>query len=112
MRRSSTVLVIGSVLLILGIGNWLFGGAKMTEYKQRRRAAAQLGGPAVKQPFRGTSSILERRTGAHDLFEDADIKYEYYRVIARGGRVITFVGVFLMAGALARRLATAERKPG
>jgi hypothetical protein len=109
VRRSSTVLLVGIVLLLLGAGNWVFGGIKMTEYKQRRRAAAQLGGPAVKQPFRGTESILERRTGAHDLFEDADIKYEYYRVIARGGRVVTLVGAFLAASAVARRLATAAR---
>lgn len=83
----------------------------MGEYKQRRRHAVQVGGPAVKQKFKGTLSILDRRTSAHDLFDDADIKYEYYRVFARGGRVVTFVGVFLVAGALARRLARPSRAP-
>ena len=105
MRRSTFVLVMGLVFLVLGAGNWGFGGSKMSEYKQRRRFAVQMGGPAVKEPFRGTTSILEKRSSAHDLFEDADIKYEYYRVIARGGRVMTLTGVALVLGAAARQLA-------
>jgi len=88
---------------LLGAGNWAFGGPKMSEYKQRRRHAAQMGGPSVRAPFRGTLSILDKRTSAHDLFDDADMKYEYYRVIARGGRVMTIAGFVLVVGALARR---------
>ena len=103
MRRSSTVFVIGLVLLLLGAGNWAFGGPKMSEYKQRRRHAVQIGGQAVKAPFRGTLSILDKRTSAHDLYDDADIKYEYYRVIARGGRVMAITGAVLVVGALLRR---------
>ena len=103
MRKSSTVLIIGLVLLLLGAGNWAFGGPKMTEYKQRRRHAVQIGGQAVRAPFRGTLSILDKRTSAHDLFDDADIKYEYYRVIARGGRVMAIAGFVLVVGALLRR---------
>lgn len=102
------MLVAGLVVLVIGAGNWGFGGIKMTEYQSRRRVAAQLGGPPVKERFRGTLSALEPRTSAHDLFDDADIKYEYYRVFARGGRVITFAGIFLVAGALVRRF-TAEK---
>ncbi len=99
------MLVLGFVFLLLGAGNWGFGGDKMSEYKQRRRFAAQMGGPAVKERYRGTAGVLEKRTSANDLFEDADIKYEYYRVIARGGRMMTITGAVLVIGALARRLA-------
>lgn len=105
VRRSSLVLVLGLVFLLLGAGNWAFGGDKMSEYKQRRRFAVQMGGPEVKERYRGTLGILEKRSSANDLFEDADIKYEYYRVIARGGRMMTITGAVLMLGALARRLA-------
>jgi hypothetical protein len=108
VRRSTVVLVMGLVFLLLGAGNWVFGGDKMSTYKHRRRHAAQMGGPAVKEPFRGTVSILEKRTSAHDLFEDADIKYEYYRVIARGGRMMTITGAVLVFGALARRIAVRQ----
>ena len=103
MRKSSTVLIIGLVLLLLGAGNWAFGGPQMSEYKQRRRHAVQIGGQTVRDPFRGTLSVLDKRTSAHDLFEDADIKYEYYRVIARGGRVMAIAGFVLVVGALVRR---------
>ena len=95
-------------MLLLGAGNWAFGGPKMNEYKQRRRHAVQIGGQSVKTPFRGTMSILDKRTSAHDLYDDADIKYEYYRVIARGGRVMAIAGFVLVIGALLRRYA----KPG
>lgn len=97
--------MLGFVFLLLGAGNWGFGGDKMSEYKQRRRFAVQMGGPEVKERYRGTLGILEKRSSANDLFEDADIKYEYYRVIARGGRMMTITGAMLMIGALARRLA-------
>jgi hypothetical protein len=103
VRKSSTVLVIGLVLLLLGAGNWAFGGPKMSKYKQRRRHAVQIGGPAVKAPFRGTLSILDKRSSTNDLYDDADIKYEYYRVIARGGRVMAITGFVLVVGALLRR---------
>lgn len=110
MRRSTVVLVMGLVFVLLGAGNWGFGGNRMSEYKQRRRFAVHMGGPAVREPFRGTSSILEKRGSAYDLFEDADIKYEYYRVIARGGRVMTLTGAVLVLGAIARQLAV-RRSP-
>jgi len=108
VRKSSTIFIIGLVLLLLGAGNWAFGGPKMSKYRQRRRHAVQIGGQAVKAPFRGTLSVLDKRTSAHDLYEDADIKYEYYRVIARGGRVMAITGFVLVIGSLLRRYS----KPG
>jgi len=55
----------------------------------------------------------DRRPGGKGAFsrhayEDADIKYEYYRVIARGGRVMALAGFVLVIGALLRRYS----KPG
>jgi hypothetical protein len=97
--------------LAIGAGNWSFGGSKMEKYRDRRRLAAQIGGPAVKHKFNGTLSILEPRTNAHDLWDDADLKYEYYRVFARGGRVITIAGALLVTGALVRKLAREKVKP-
>ncbi len=102
-RRSSRVLVAGLVLLVLGIGNWQMGSSKQRQYADRIAYAREIGGPGLGRPFRDTSSILEPRTTAHEIYDDSTAKYEYYRVVYRGGRLLMGIGCVLIAGALVRR---------
>jgi len=104
-RRSSRVFIIGLVLLVLGIGNWVVGGYKIHQYRRRAEIAYRRGGPDVHLPYRGTASILEPTTPARDLYEASRVKYEQYRVVHRGGRMLTILGVLMVLGALARRWA-------
>jgi hypothetical protein len=103
MRRSSRVLVFGLCFLLLGLGNWGMGTAKMNHYKRQRAYAVQIGGAGVRERFAGTQSILQERGTAHELYEDARGKYRYYRVVHHGGRVLAIVGPVLVAGAVIRR---------
>ena len=105
-RRSSRVLIFGLVLLVLGYGNWAMGHSKVQMYKHRQREAIRMGGGLdVTTPFRGTSSILEERTEAHELYEESVARYRYYKVMRRGGRFLMQVGGVLIAGAILRRIA-------
>jgi len=108
-RRSSHVLVAGVVLLVLGVGNWHMGSDKMRQYANRIAYARELGGPGVERPFRGTASILEPRTTANELYEDATAKHEYYRLVFRGGRLLCLLGGVLIASALLRRILVPAR---
>ena len=98
------MLGVGLALLILGAGNWAMGRAKLVQYQARMSEAVAIGGPAVRQPFRGTASILEDRTAAHETFAHARLKHEYYRVIHRGGLLLLILGGLLAGGALLRRV--------
>ena len=90
-------------MLALGIGNWTMGSIKLAQYGSRMAAAVAEGGPEVRRPFRGTESILERRTDAHELYTKSLIKREQYRVVHRGGRMLTLLGSAFILIALARR---------
>ena len=96
-------------MLVLGLGNWLMARSKLEQYANRISYARELAGPEVDKPFRGTASILEPRTTAHELYEDWTAKHEYYLVVHRGGRVLIAVGLLMAAGALLRRLAVPVR---
>lgn len=104
IRRSSRVLIVGLVLLVLGLGNWRMGADKVAQYGRRMEYARTIGGPGADEPFRGTASILDTRTAAHELYEDSSDKYQYYLVVYRGGRLLTVIGLVLICGAVARRI--------
>jgi len=101
-RRIRTTIGVGAALLALGVGNWALGARRLEHYAQRIGYARELVGPEVDRPYRGTLSILEKRTGAHELFEDATAKHGYYRMVRRGGRVLTLGGCLVLLLALAR----------
>ncbi len=103
VRRSSRVLVAGLALVILGLGNWAMAGRKVEQYEVSMARARQAGGPAVERPFRGTASILEERGQAHERYESARLKREYYLVVYRGGVLLSVLGLSMCMGALLRR---------
>lgn len=105
-RGKSTILLsVGISLVVLGIANTVTGWTKMDEYRARKRAAVAAGGESVKLPFSGTPSILDPSTDAQLLYESAAIKYEYYRIVRRGGFYFTGFGaaVLVAAGVRGRR---------
>lgn len=104
MARSTgkILVVVGLSLLTLGVANTLIGDAKMDDYRARKRAAVAAGGDSVKQPFSGTPSILDPSTDAQLLYESAYIKYEYYRIVRRGGHYFLGIGSAVLLFAAAR----------
>lgn len=103
-HRGRILVIVGVSTLALGIANWIVGDAKMDEYRVRKRAAVAAGGESVKQPYWGTPSILDPSTDAQLLYESAAIKYEYYRIVRRGGHYLTGLGgaILLLAAARSR----------
>jgi hypothetical protein len=107
---SKIVVVVGICLVALGAGNAITGNSKMIEYRARKRAAIAAGGESVKLPFSGTPSILDPTTDAQLLYESAAIKYEYYRIVRRGGYYFLGFGVTLLVGSALR--SRVRRRPG
>lgn len=96
------------VVVVLGLGNWLMGVAKTEKYSRRMEVAVAKAGPAARIPFSGTSTILEEYTAARELYAESLTKYEYYRILRRGGVLLMALGLFLSGGAIVRRIAVPE----
>lgn len=95
-ERSRLPFVVGLCLVALGLANAAAGWTKMDEYRERKQAAVAAGGESVKLPFEGTTSILAPSTDAQLLYESANIKYQYYRIVRRGGFYFTGIGTALL----------------
>ena len=95
---------MGLALFALGLGNLAMGTQKLEQYRQKMAQAIEIGGPEVAEPYRGTASILVPPSEAHLRYENAAMKYAYYEVVLRGGRMFAVLGVLLIGGALARRV--------
>jgi hypothetical protein len=101
-KRSRIVVIVGLCLVALGAANAITGNSKMDEYRERKQAAVAAGGESVKLPFSGTPSILDPTTDAQLLYEGAAIKYEYYRIVRRGGFYFLGIGAALLIGSAIR----------
>jgi hypothetical protein len=112
-RKPGRILVVvGLSLVALGTANALIGNAKMDDYRARKHAAIAAGGESVRLPFSGTPSILDPSTDAQLLYESAAIKYEYYRIVRRGGYYFLGLGLALLVFAAVRsRWRRRTRKP-
>lgn len=107
-RRSTKVMAVGSVLLVLGVGNARFGADKAADYRAVAREAREAGGSRGLEAKTGTASILHRPTDAELLYQSATTKYAYYKVVRRGGRMFAILGLLLIAGAFVRRSAVPD----
>jgi len=101
-RTSRLLVIVGLSFAALGVANTLAGWSKMDEYRERKRAAIAVGGESVRLPFSGTPSILDPSTDAQLLYEGAAIKYEYYRIVRRGGFYFLGIGATLLVVAVVR----------
>ena len=104
------LVVIGVSFIALGIANATVGWVKMDEYRARKHEAIAAGGESVRLPFSGTPSILDPSTDAQLLYESATIKYEYYRVVRRGGFYFIAVGAAILFGARIRTVLARRRR--
>ena len=111
LRRSSRVAALGLVLIVLGLGNWAMGDSRLRKYQEVMDHALAVEGEAVAKPFRGTLSILEGRGENHHSFAAARLKYDYYRVVHRGGILLLCLGLLMVAGAGLRRMVVPRHPP-
>lgn len=95
-ERSKLPFIVGLSLVALGVANSVVGWSKMDEYRARKHAAVAAGGESVRLPFEGTTSILAPSTDAQLLYESANIKYQYYRIVRRGGFYFVGIGAALL----------------
>ncbi|MFN2427125.1 MAG: hypothetical protein ABR587_11845 [Candidatus Binatia bacterium] len=104
MARSpgKILVIVGISLIALGVANTLAGNSKMNEWRARKQAAIAAGGESVRLPFSGTPSILDPSTDAQLFYESAAIKYEYYRIVRRGGHYFLGIGAAVLLFAAAR----------
>ena len=86
-------LVVGLVLMLLGLGNWLTGEIRTEEQR--------------------ASAFQERPNGVGPSAEEIEIarvRMDFYHVIASGGRLLAAGGFLLAAIGLARHLRPPNRK--
>lgn len=96
-ERFRLLTIVGLCLMALGLANAAAGWTKMNEYRERKQAAVAAGGESVRLPFEGTTSILAASTDAQLLYEGANMKYQYYRIVRRGGFYFVGIGAALLA---------------
>jgi len=110
--RSNLPFIVGLCLVALGAANTMAGWTKMDEYRARKQAAVAAGGESVRLPFSGTTSILSPSTDAQLLYESASIKYQYYRIVRRGGFYFLGIGgALLVFSAVRSRMDRRRREP-
>jgi hypothetical protein len=98
-------LLIGFVLLVLGVGNWLVSANKIAEYAPREATTSTDDGGTPLDDFpqltRWTSSTLLKRLNRGDVdYTLAGAKSDFYHVVESGGRLLAFIGLLLMTVAL------------
>ena len=79
-------LVVGLVLMLLGVGNWLTGDIRTEEHR--------------------ASALQERQNGlgpSAEEIEIARVRMDFYHVVASGGRLLAAAGFLLVAVGVARR---------
>jgi hypothetical protein len=96
---------VGFVLLVLGVGNWLVSANKIEEYAPRETTTSTTSDEAPLDDFpplnRWTNATLLKRLNRGDVnYTVAEAKSDFYHVVESGGRLLTFIGLLLMTGAL------------
>jgi hypothetical protein len=98
-------LLVGFVLLVLGVGNWLVSANKIAEYAPREAMTSTAGNEIPLDDFsplnRWTSATLLKRLNRGDVnYTLAEAKSDFYHVVESGGRLLTFIGLLLMTAGL------------
>lgn len=109
MEWTQRLLLVGSMLLVVGAGNWYTGERKVGEYSAAlaTRSRAATAAPSPDFPHldaRMTQDLLAPLRHAGGVDQHASAKLDFYQVVRTGGRMLTMLGLGACATAgLARR---------
>ncbi len=101
-------LPIGTVLLVLGLGNWSVSHSKLMEYGQRISAAPAVEGRSSFADFRrlterSSATVLDSLHRGPNDYGANEAKRDFYAVMESGGRFLTVIGALLVGVGLWRR---------
>ena len=104
---SSYLLVVGFVLLVLGIGNWIAGAVEITKYQGLLRTTAPTGLEDSYRSFQEldqqkNEEVLRPINEDREKYNAARVKIDFYYVVVSGGRLLFLVGALLTFLALIR----------
>lgn len=104
---SSYLLVVGCILLLLGIGNWIAGAVEITKYQGLVRKTAPTGLEDSYRSFQEldqqkNEEVLRRINEDREKYNAARVKMDFYYVVLSGGRLLFLVGALLTFLALIR----------
>ncbi len=94
----SRLLVTGIMLLCLGIGNWIVGNHKVTDYQS---IVTQVSPAVVLQSSLLAKGIWKLPTEEGER-ASARAKVDFYHVVVSGGRLLLSIGVLFIIAALIR----------
>lgn len=104
---SSYLLVVGFMLLLLGIGNWVAGAVEITKYQSLLHKTAQTGLEESYRSFQEldqqkNEEVLRRINEDREKYNAARVKIDFFYVVLSGGRLLFLVGALLTFLALIR----------
>jgi hypothetical protein len=104
---SSYIVVTGSLLLVLGVGNWVVGAVQTTRYQGLLLRIAQTGLEDNYRSFQEldhqkNEEVLRRINQDREKYNVARVKLDFYYVVLSGGRLLFLLGVLLTFFALIR----------
>jgi hypothetical protein len=97
---SSSIMVVGFVCLVLGIGNWAVGAIESAKYQALLRKTAQTGLEETYLSFREldlqkNEEVLRRITDDRERYNAAKVKLNFFFVVLNGGRILFVAGAIL-----------------
>lgn len=106
---SSYLLVVGFMLFILGIGNWVVGAVQITKYQGLLHKTAQTGLEDSYRSFQEldhqkNEEVLRRINEDREKYNAARVKLDFYYVVVSGGRLLFLLGSLLTFFALIRAI--------
>lgn len=112
-RRLRTSILLSLALILLGVGNIVYGDYKAREYaKLVNQAAQELNRPKTGKPdplFSPTVNVDKQNQHIRKL----DALLSYYQFVKIGGKgILALAGIVLLAGFTRTRLRTSPLKSG
>ena len=104
---SSHLLVVGFLLLVLGIGNWIAGAVELTKYQGLLRKTAETGLEESYRSFQEldqqkNEEVLRRINEDRERYNTARVQMDFYYVVLSGGRLLFLLGALLTFFSLIR----------
>ena len=101
------LLPVGTLLLLLGLGNWVVSHSKLLEYTERVRASStvETAEPITGLPLLTTQqnfALIEHLHRRHGNYSLAQAKIDFYQIVKVGGQVFAVLGLLFVATAIVR----------